>query len=392
MDELRPGDMILPPEDGIGIPGVVVVNAVYDNLPMSEVTGQFNTLRDYKRLHELTGGGEGIRVGVADTGVDKTHLKGDLNGCVAKDFTNSRKGFYDVVGHGTHTTGHIGARGDGQGFIGLAPNCELFHAKVLGDQGSGSSEGIAAGIRWMVAEGCQLINLSLGGGFSEEIEEAIREAVTNRVLVFASMGNSGHRGGGHPGNSRYTFGITAIDYAKKVAGFSSRDAMAKFAGYGVQVLSLIPNGKLGRMSGTSMSCPDQVGLAANILSYMNKLNLPLPTTMESYESIVQGSIEDLGTPGLDNDYGLGFIHIWDVIQHLSTIPPVEPEPPAPPPPTPPPQLTGKINTGIVSTDDGVLLFSNAGHQTAITIKGTKYVGRASYLISTKAHTKCKHDS
>lgn len=395
--ELHPGDMLLPPPPGeIGIPGVVVVNAVYNSLPMSEVTDKFNTLRDYKTLHAKTGGGRGIKVGVADTGVDKKHLSGDLLNCVAKDFTRSRTGFYDVLSHGTHTTGHIGARGDGVGFIGLAPNCDLYHAKVLGDRGTGDSKGIAAGIDWMVEQGCQLINLSLGGSFSTDIELACRNASNAGVLVFASMGNSGSSGGGHPGTSRYTFGITALDYNKRVAGFSSKDRMAKFAGYGVQILSLITGGKLGRMSGTSMSCPDQVGLAANILSYMKALQLPLPTTMEQYEALVRDSIEDLGDPGHDINYGLGFIDIWKVLRHLdhvTTPPPATPIPSPPPisiPPVPDP-VYKRFTSGIVATDNGVLLFSNHGHETEIKINNTIYKGRSSFLSPTTNHSNCSHE-
>lgn len=386
---LQPGDMILPPPVGIGVPGIVVVNAVYDLLPLSEVTGEFNKLRNYEELHQLTNAGEGIKVGVADTGVDKSHLMDNLKGCVAKDFTRSRTGFYDYVGHGSHTTGMIGSRGS---FLGLAPKCDLYHAKVLDDRGSGGSDGIAAGIDWLVEQGCQLINLSLGGSFSQEIEDACRNAATNNVIIFASMGNSGMQGGGHPGTSRYTFGVTAVDYDKKVAGFSSRDPMAKYTGYGVQVLSLVTNGKLGKMSGTSMSCPDQVGIAANILSYMRKLQLPLPSTMEDYEALVQNSVIDLGSPGSDTTYGLGFIDLWKVLRELESIaqPPTPPIVPPPVNPEPTPVPSGKINSGIVSTDDGVLLFSNAGHQASITIKDKTYSGRASFLTPTTTHTNCKH--
>lgn len=386
-DDIKPGDIFIPdPKEGeCSFPGPVIINAIYDSLPMSETTDKFNTLRNYKVLHETTGGGKGIKIGVGDTGVDRVHLNGDLKGCIAKDFTNSRNGFYDVHSHGTHTTGHIGARGDGQGFIGLAPNAGLYHAKVLGDSGSGSTRGIANGIRWMAEEGCKIINLSLGGGYSADIEAACRDALSAGVLVFASMGNSGMRGGGHPGTSRYTFGITALDYNKRVASFSSRDDAAKYAGYGVQVLSLVTNGRLGRMSGTSMSCPDQCGVAGNILSYMLKLGLPLPKTMEEYEAIVRVGIEDLGTPGKDREYGLGFIDIWKVINHLKEQAP-NPEPPIDPPPEEPEEPTDPtpgpakdMRMGLVSTDDGVYFVSNFGHEAEFKINGVTYKGRASKL-------------
>lgn len=361
-EELQPGDMLIPnPSPGeISIPGIVIVNAVYDVMPLSEVTDKFNTLRRFKELHALTGGGLGIKVGVADTGVDEKHLQGDLKGTIARDFTRSRYGFFDKQSHGTHTTGHIGARGDNSGFLGLAPNCQLFHAKVLGDNGSGAPAGIALGIDWLVEQGCNIINLSLGGTDSGDIEKACERATNQGVLVFASMGNDGSRGGGHPGTSEYTFGITAVDYDKRVAGFSSRDPQAYYTGYGVQVLSLIGNGKLGRMSGTSMSCPDQAGLAANILSYILSCGLPLPN-MAKYAALVEPAVEDLGPIGRDNDYGLGFINIWKVLPALT------------------PEKTGTLGTGFISTSDGTIMLSNGGDPVTMTLNGKIYTGKAALL-------------
>lgn len=365
--DLKPGDMLIPnPSPGeISYPGIVVVNAVYDHMPLSETTDKFNTLRNHVELHRRTGAGEGIKVGVGDTGVDKIHMDGDLAGCIAKDFTNSQYGFYDRQSHGSHTTGHIGARGDGTGFLGLAPKASMYHAKVLGDNGSGSTPGIAKGIDWMVEQGCNIINLSLGGSYSRDIDNACKRAEEAGVLVFASMGNSGNRGGGHPGTSDHSFGITAVDYGKRVAPFSSRDAKATYTGYGVNVLSLINNGKLGRMSGTSMSCPDQCGVAANILSYMKKLNLTMPN-MQQYADIVRPYIEDLGSVGHDIHYGLGFIDIWKVILNLSST-------------LPPENKHGKLGTGLLSTSDGTMMFCDSGQPVEMKIGNKIYTGNATLL-------------
>ena len=373
--QLQPGQLLPEDPNGeVGLPGPVFVNAVYDQLPMSETTDQFNTLRGYKTMHQRTGAGEGIKVGVGDTGVDKTHLEGDLKGCIGKDFTNSRWGYYDRHSHGSHTTGHIGARGDGQGFIGLAPNAGLYHAKVLGDSGSGSSRGIANGVQWLADQGCKIVNLSLGGGFDSYSEGVYRELAQQGVLIFAAMGNSGFRGGGHPGTSRYTFGITAVDYNRRVASFSSRDKMAKYAGYGVNVLSLVTNGRLARMSGTSMACPDQAGVCANILSYMLKLGLPLPNSMEEYESIVKDSLEDLGNAGHDTSYGDGFIHLDDVLAKLDTMaPPQEPEPPTEPTP---PEETGTLGMGIALSSSGLIVFANAGEDATLKVGNKTFNGKA----------------
>lgn len=344
-----------PLEDEQGLFPIYDVEQV--TTPLSETADGFLTRRDdWKALKTITGDGFGIKVGVGDTGVDKTHLAGDLKGVVeAKDFTNSRFGFYDRHSHGSHCSGHIGARSDGEGMIGLASSCTMVHAKVLGDSGSGSSSGIARGIRWMIDQKCDIISLSLGGGFSQEIENACRDAANAGVFVMAAMGNNGTRGDGHPGNSRYTFGVVAVDYNKKLATFSSRSRMARYSGYGVNVVSCGLNGTYVKMSGTSMATPDQAGLLALYLSWRKKYNLPMPKTMEELESMLAPSVEDLGTPGWDTGYGFGFINIWKLI---STTPP-------------PPPGKGELGLGLVSTNDGLKLLGT-GAKASLTIDGKTY--------------------
>lgn len=347
---------------------------IYDyqevSTPLSENADGFLTQRgDYVKLKEITGGGKGIKVGVGDTGVDKVHLDGDLKGVVnAKDFTGSRFGYYDQHSHGSHCTGHIGARRDGQGMEGLAHECTLVHAKVLGDSGSGSTSGIARGIRWMIEEKCHIISLSLGGGFSQEIETACREAMEAGVFVMAAMGNNGTRGDGHPGNSRYTFGITAIDYNKNLASFSSRSRMAKYSGYGVNVLSCGLNGRYVRMSGTSMATPDQAGLLALYLGWRLKNNLTLPRTYEELEALYSPGVEDLGPSGWDVGYGLGFVNIWKLISQSPLPPPTDPNPPNPPTPG------KKMGLGLIQTEDGLVVTGIGEKKAELIVDGKLYTG------------------
>lgn len=345
--------------------------------PLSESPDGFLTQRgDWRLLKQLTGDGAGIKVGVGDTGVDTKHLAGDLKGVVnTKDFTGSRFGAQDRHSHGSHCTGHIGARSDGEGMVGLASSCTMVHAKVLGDNGSGSTTGIARGIKWMVEEGCHIISLSLGGGFSQEIENACREASEAGVFIVAAMGNEGTRGDGHPGNSRYTLGIVAVDYAKQLASFSSRSKMARYSGYGVQVLSCGLNGTYVKMSGTSMSTPDQAGLLTLYLSWRLKNNLPLPQTLEELEVMLAPGVEDLGPKGWDVGYGLGFINIWKLIENTPT-PPVTT--------TTSTTSTTTMNTtpsprkmrwGLIGTDDGIYRIGSTGEDAKLTVGDKTYVGK-----------------
>jgi len=163
------------------------------------------------------------------------------------------------------------------------------------------------------------------------------------------MGNSGTRGSGHPGNSRYTFGIAAADYNMEIANFSSRGRSAYYTGYGVSVYSCVTRGRYGRMSGTSMSCPDQAGIAGLILSRMAKLGLRLPETMDEYEQVVRPGVIDLGAKGRDVEYGFGFIDIWKVLESLG---PISPDPEPEPEPEP---VVNELYAGVAWTSDGVKL-------------------------------------
>src|SRR6185437_4984179 len=102
--------------------------------------------------------GKSVKVAVLDTGIDEAHpdLKDAFDD--ARDFTRSRFGPIDRHGHGTHTAGTIGARQNDIGVVGVAPDCRLLIGKVLGDDGSGSSATVAAGIDWACDSGADVIS------------------------------------------------------------------------------------------------------------------------------------------------------------------------------------------------------------------------------------------
>ena len=121
-------------------------------------------------------GGWGIKVAVIDTGVDCSHA--DLvGGCAyGANFVNAALAL-DDHGHGTHVAGTIGARDNGQGVIGVAPEVELYAVKVLDANGSGSWSAVAAGIDWAVQNGMNVISMSLGGtAGSQAVADAVAAA------------------------------------------------------------------------------------------------------------------------------------------------------------------------------------------------------------------------
>lgn len=252
--------------------------------------------------------GAGALVAVLDTGAQANHP--DLDGQIvaSKDFTGSRYGADDRNSHGTHCCGIVGAKDNDTGVIGVAPDCKLLVGKVLGDDGSGGSTGIANGIRWAAGQGAQVISMSLGSpGPSSVIHAAIKEAVAAGVLVIAAAGNEGPSEGtsGYPGSHPECVSVGAFDANGKIAGFSSRGKV-DVAGPGVGILSTVPGSKYAKMSGTSMATPYVAGVAALVVSACIKANRPLPTP-EEFRGMLRGCSIDAGKVGKDSTWGWGLV-------------------------------------------------------------------------------------
>ncbi|KON89861.1 peptidase S8 [Sporosarcina globispora] len=244
-----------------------------------------------------TSGGSGIKVAVLDTGVYTGHI--DLEGSAeqCKDFTQSSPivngSCTDRQGHGTHVAGTVLAHGgnDGQGIYGVAPQAKLWAYKVLGDNGSGYSDDIAAAIRHVADEASRtgskvVINMSLGSsGKDSLISRAVDYAYSKGVLVVAAAGNSGYKANtiGYPGALKNAIAVAALENVQqngtyRVANFSSRGNPGTDGDYviqekdvevsapGASIESTWYNGGYNTISGTSMATPHIAGLAAKIWS------------------------------------------------------------------------------------------------------------------------------
>ncbi|MFJ5550655.1 S8 family peptidase [Streptomyces sp. NPDC093225] len=231
--------------------------------------------------------GKGVKIAVLDTGVDATHpdLKGKVvaqrNFSLAADVT-------DHFGHGTHVASIAAGTGAASGgkFRGVAPGATLLNGKVLDDGGSGDDSGIIAGMEWAVAQGADVINLSLGGADQPGIDPM--EATVNRlskekgVLFAIAAGNAGAPGSvGSPGSAEAALTVGAVDDHDKLADFSSRgprvgDGAIKpdVTAPGVDITAAAAPGsviekEVGQepkgyltISGTSMATPHVAGAAA----------------------------------------------------------------------------------------------------------------------------------
>jgi subtilisin family serine protease len=246
--------------------------------------------------------GSGIKVGVIDTGCGPhRNLKHvTLVGAFVDGKVLPPSDASDVAEHGTHTTGIIGARpSKASDYAGMATGCDLFHARVF--KGEGPEDGptqadIINAIDSLSRDhGCDLINMSLGGGPPSGAEEdAVRDAAERGTLCICSAGNEngpidypaayteceavsaiGLVGWAPAGT--FSAGNRPSEAAKMgqdnlfLAAFSCFGPKLACAAPGVGIVSTVPdkNGAQGaymEMDGTSMASPAACGTLAVILS------------------------------------------------------------------------------------------------------------------------------
>ena len=255
--------------------------------------------------------GQGIRVAVLDTGVDATHP--DLAGSVddARDFTASPRGYSDSQGHGTHVAGTIAARQNDQGVIGVAPRCRLLVAKVLGDDGSGTSDQVACGVDWAVDGGADILSLSLGSpDASENLAAAIDRAVAAGRFVVCAAGNDGRDDAvNFPARWESTIAVGAVDRHGQIARFSSRGPQVDICAPGADVLSTFPAGRYAKLSGTSMATPFVTGVVALMLAKHRQSGGATPVrTYRDLREHLRRTATDAGPTGRDPAYGFGLIN------------------------------------------------------------------------------------
>ncbi|WP_436496011.1 S8 family peptidase [Actinokineospora sp. HUAS TT18] len=169
--------------------------------------------------------GVGVKVAVLDTGVDQTHP--DLAGREVgeRNFTEAADAV-DRVGHGTHVAATIA--GGGAKYRGVADGSRLLDGKVLDDNGFGLDSWIIAGMEWAVEQGADIVNLSLGGPDTPDIDPL--EATVNRLsaehgtLFVIAAGNSGPSAGsvGSPGSADAALTVGSVERDDSVSPFSSR--------------------------------------------------------------------------------------------------------------------------------------------------------------------------
>jgi len=253
--------------------------------------------------------GEGIRVGIIDTGIDYNHvdLKNRIKAMI--NFTSKdRKDVYDQNGHGTHVAGIIAAEKNGVGVVGVAPKADLYIARAFDKNGNGEFEAIKNSLEWMIEQNVHIINMSFSSNKgSDKYHNIISKCYKAGITMVCAAGNDGESAGdtiGFPARYPECIAVVAVDINKKSAPFSSRGPKAEIAAAGKDIYSCFSRNSYARLSGTSMATPIISGCAA-LLQAKGIRRFKRRLTPDEIRLLLNVYTEDISEYGHDSTYGYG---------------------------------------------------------------------------------------
>jgi subtilisin family serine protease len=242
--------------------------------------------------------GAGVTVAVIDSGLKLDHpdlapnVWTNFGEVPANGVDDDRNGFVDDVhgvdltsgaptqnltdgnGHGTHVSGIVAAAANGLGVVGVAPKARIMTVKVLDGQLLGTTAAVAAGIRYAIANGARILNLSLRGTVPDPgLNAAIAAAAAANVLVVVGAGNDARNidqqpvyPASIPAPNLVSVAATTPDEGRGIADFSNFGQLTvQLAAPGDAILSTSNSGGWVDESGTSMAAPMVTGVAALML-------------------------------------------------------------------------------------------------------------------------------
>jgi len=214
---------------------------------------------------------ENVHAYILDTGVRYTHQ--DFGGRVSTtEFFDAFGGNgNDGNGHGTHVAGTVGG-----GAYGIAKGVKLYAVRVLDNQGSGTISGVVAGVDWVTANHRKpaVANMSLGGGASASLDDAVRASVAAGVTYAVAAGNGDRLG---RQQDACNSSPARVRQALTVGATTNTDAKTSWSNFGECVDLFAPGASItsawhtsntatNTISGTSMAAPHVAGVAALYLA------------------------------------------------------------------------------------------------------------------------------
>ena len=244
-------------------------------------------------VYRASGTGAGVSVYILDTGIRSTHA--EFGGRVVPAFNNikGKNTTEDCHGHGTHVAGTVGGA-----TYGIAQAVTLYAIRVLDCNGSGTWSGVIAGIDWVTANRRlpAVANMSLGGSFSQALNDAVANSIGSGITYALAAGNSAA--------DACTFSPASTPSGITVGATNRRDEQASYSNFGACVDLFAPGTAITSagigsdtasaiLSGTSMASPHVAGAAAAYLE-AHPLDTPAMVAAHFVATATQGAILQLG--------------------------------------------------------------------------------------------------
>jgi subtilisin family serine protease len=225
---------------------------------------------------------------------------------------------YDDEGHGTVVSSIAAAETNNNLLIaGAAPRAKLMIVKVSSSDSIRSSD-LVEGIYYAAKNGADVLNMSLSGPtYSQAEMDALNFAISHGCLPVAAAGNDGTTGLFYPAAYKGVMGISSYGPNRVISSFSNWGSFVDLSAPGEDVPAITPSYQqnlpsLALASGTSMSTPHVSAAAALTFSLQPEL------IGRTVEKLLIATAVDLGTVGLDDEYGYGAVNFYRALSFAST--------------------------------------------------------------------------
>ncbi|MEI7972972.1 MAG: S8 family peptidase [Bdellovibrio sp.] len=223
--------------------------------------------------------GQGVRVAVVDSLVDRKHPQLETRVVAGYDFFGNSNSWTIAKGndHGTHVAGIIAADSSKGPLTGVAPQALIVAANFMDQEGAGNLADAVRAIDYSVQNGARVINASWGGPCpSSTLELSLKDLESRGVLFITASGNSGEDLDQTPSfPAAYAvpaqITVAATGVSDLMTGWSNSSfRLVNLGAPGVDILSTTPNNTFKFLSGTSMATPMVAGAAALLISAFPK--------------------------------------------------------------------------------------------------------------------------